>query len=574
MATGKIHYEIHIKPAKGKWKMAGVMESRDAAIRHARELSGSGVAVQVTKETHQPQDGNYLSVCILREGMTNSWSRDPNAGKVDLVEALPCFQPGDLYSFESRQTIARLLRDSLARWRITPLELLHHPGHLERLESTGTVLQAAVQKVAVAQSQAGEGSVAERVKTLHKLISDTMKIVFVDHGKDKLPTFDKSDFTALTEQLDGHPRSEYLLNAAIAHELEQCESWDQKLSTVLQWITELPASETAKRHALNSIDGFVAEIMSASSAVKDVLGQQETLGNAIALLVRLFSGQLADGTQFGEGVLALNRYLATDRLPQSKMAIAGRILTELESNQRLAPKSIDDELIITKKIGAQITIASNNFLPQEQVLDAFRERTKRFLVPETLEQILAGAENPAHRAGKLIMLSEHLVGNANRQQLAKILIGMITEHAFDGYFTSDATPVSERLRQLSALQEKVFQSEIDSAAKREAAERFDYLCTGIMASHKLLEKMIRSQPSAHDKALSLLKLAASDMLTRGKARETTQRQALSYLREPGVLNEYLGGNGNQAESRKKELSILLQQAGIDPHTVLGQSAAA
>jgi hypothetical protein len=34
MATGKIHYEIHIKPAKGKWKMAGVMQSRDAAIRH------------------------------------------------------------------------------------------------------------------------------------------------------------------------------------------------------------------------------------------------------------------------------------------------------------------------------------------------------------------------------------------------------------------------------------------------------------------------------------------------------------------------------------------------------------
>ncbi|HBC55379.1 MAG TPA: hypothetical protein DCZ06_14045, partial [Alphaproteobacteria bacterium] len=160
MATGKIHYEIHIKPAKGKWKMAGVMQSRDAAIRHARELSGGGVAVQVTKETHQPNEGNYLSVCIFREGMTNNWSRDPNAGKVDLVEALPCFQPGDLYSFESRQTIARLLRDSLARWRITPLELLHHPGHLERLESTGTVLQAAVQKVAIAQSQAGEGSVA------------------------------------------------------------------------------------------------------------------------------------------------------------------------------------------------------------------------------------------------------------------------------------------------------------------------------------------------------------------------------------------------------------------------------
>ncbi|HBC55380.1 MAG TPA: hypothetical protein DCZ06_14050 [Alphaproteobacteria bacterium] len=415
---------------------------------------------------------------------------------------------------------------------------------------------------------------AERVKTLHKLISDAMKIVFVDHGKNKLPTFDENDFTALTEKLDGHPRSEYLLNAAIAHELEQCESWDRKLSTVLQWITELPASETAKRQALTSIDGFVAEIMSASSAVKDILGQQESLGDAITLLVRLFSGQLADGNNLGAGVLALNRYLATDRLPQSKMAIAGRILTELESNQRLAPNSIEDELVVTKKIGAQITLASNNFLPQEQVLDAFRERTKRFLVPETLEQILAGAENPAQRVGKLVMLSEHLVGNANRRQLAKILTGMVTEHALNSYFTSDATPVSERLRQLTALQEKVLQSEIDGAAKREATERFDYLCTSIMTSHDLLEKMIRSQPNAHDKALALLKLAASDMLTRGKARETAQRQALSYLREPGVLTEYLGGNGNQAEGRKKELSILLQQAGIDPHTVLGQSVAA
>ena len=574
MATGKIHYEIHIKPAKDKWKMAGVMESRDAAIRHARELSGSGMAVQVTKETHQPGEGNYLSVCIFREGTTNSWARDPNAGKVDLVEALPCFQPGDLYSFESRQTIARLMRDSLARWQITPLELLHHPGHLERLESTGTVLQAAVQKVAIAQSQAGEGSVAERVKNLHKLISDAMKIVFVDHSKERLPNFAKTDFSALAEKLDGHPRSEYLLNCAISDQLAQCESWDQKLSTVLQWITELPANEAANRQALNSIDGFVAEIMSAPSAVKDILGQQESLGDAIALLVRLFSGQLTDDNNLGKGILALNRYLATERLPQSKMSIAKRILEELGSNQRLAPKSIADELIITKKMGSQITLASNNFLPQEQVLAAFRERTRRFLVPETLEQVLAGATNPAERVEKLIALSEHLVGNENRRQLAKVLTGMVTEHALNEYFLSKNTPVSERLRQLTALQEKVLQSEIDSVTKRETTERFDYLCTSIITSHELLEKMIRNQPNALEKAFSLLQLAASDMLTRGKAREKAQRQALSYLREPGVLNDYLSSTANQADGRKKELSILLQQAGIDPHTVLGQSAAA
>lgn len=56
------------------------------------------------------------------------------------------------------------------------------------LESTGTVLQAAVQKMAIAQAQAGEGTVGERVKILHKLVSDAMVMVYVDRDKNRIPS--------------------------------------------------------------------------------------------------------------------------------------------------------------------------------------------------------------------------------------------------------------------------------------------------------------------------------------------------------------------------------------------------
>lgn len=82
MSSGQIHYEIYIKAPKGKWQFCGAIESRDKALKQAKELAGGGASVQVMKET-LGADGNYLSVRIFQEG--DCGSTRPNAGKQILL---------------------------------------------------------------------------------------------------------------------------------------------------------------------------------------------------------------------------------------------------------------------------------------------------------------------------------------------------------------------------------------------------------------------------------------------------------------------------------------------------------
>ena len=572
MSSGKVHYEIYIKPPKGKWQFVGAMESRDKALKQANELVGGGTSVQVMKET-LAEDGNYLTVRIFQEGEKSN--PRPNPGKTDAVEALPCFKPQDLYSYEARKTIVRLLQDSLNRWKITSLELLHSPANLERLESTGTVLQAAVQKMAIAQSQAGEGTVGERVKTLHRLVSDAMVMVYVDRKKNRLPTLENKTIAELAAQLANDPRRDYLFNVAITAHLQACTDWDGKLENILELIKDIPADDGELRdYCLKIIDGYVSEIMSASSAIKDVIGAQEDLGGAMTHMIELASGALKEENMASPGIAALNQHFGAGALPDARTAIIRRVLKELEGPKKLTQESLGKEVKFLRRLASKVAMACGNLIPSDEVLSAFRIRSERLIAPNTLDTYLDEAENPADKVERLLYISDNIVGDANKRKLTGILLAMLEAPLFNQFFTSPDVAVSKRLTLLHELQNKVLQSELDDVRKQLISERLDTLCFGIVESSKIFDRIGGAQGDQLGKCLSMLKLAASNMLTRGKTRDNAQRLALSYIREPGVLNKYMGDRaGPDGAAKIEELRALLREAGVDPETVLARHAA-
>ena len=572
MSSGQIHYEIYIKPPKGKWQFCGALESRDKALKQAKELAGGGASVQVMKET-LGADGNYLSVRIFHEGDKDS--PRSKAGKVDSVGTLPCFQPLDLYSYEARKTIVRLLRDSLNRWKITSLELLHSPVHLELLEGTGTVLQAAVQKMAIAQAQAGEGTVGERVKTLHKLVSDAMVMVYVDRDKNRIPSLKNKTIGDLAHQLVGDPRCEYLLNAAITARLQGCADWDSKLVTMLEFIKDVPHDDLVlRKFCLTIIDGYVSEILSASSAIKDVVGEQQDLGGALQRMVELTSGQLKAEEITSPGVASLNFHFGAGELPETRTALIRRALTELEGPKRLTQDTLAVEVKFLRRLASKVALACGNLIPNDEVLAAFRTRSERLISPDALDAYLNEAENPAERAERLLYIGDNIVGDKNKRKLTSILLAMLEAPAFNQYFASAEVAVSNRLQLLCDLQNKVTQSELDATRKQVISEQLDTICFSIIESNKLFERVTGGQDNPLNKALALLKLASANILTRGKSRDTAQRLALGFIQQPGVLKNYLGNSADSDTSTKiEELRSTLRDAGIDPESVLRRHAA-
>jgi len=148
----EIHYEVFRRVgAKGGWSLHEVVSSRDIALTMAQELMAGEQAtgVKVVKETYNDETGDYLTLKIFEDGH-NQMRVAP--AQEDAPHTLPCFKPDDLYSYHARATMSRLLIEYLARNKITITELIHRADMLEKLEATGTLLQHAIQKVAVAQA--------------------------------------------------------------------------------------------------------------------------------------------------------------------------------------------------------------------------------------------------------------------------------------------------------------------------------------------------------------------------------------------------------------------------------------
>lgn len=576
MSSRQIHYEIYTLAPRGKWQFHSALESRDAALKQAKELVTGSTSVKVTKETLNPADGNYTSVSIFQEGKAAPASSNP--GKTESVEALPCFKPQDLYSYQARKTISRLLQESLNRWKITVLELLHSPGHLERFESSGTVLQAAVQKMAIAQSQSGEGSISERVKFLHKLVSDGMVMVYKDRDKNRIPKIKNNDIGSLAAQLSNDLRREYLFNAAIATHLQTCTNWDEKLIKILELIPSVPNGNdndnALRAFCLKTIDGYVSEILSVSSAIKDLVGEQPDLGALLQTLTDLSCGKLPIEANTPQGGAALNQYFGAGELPDSRTAIIRRVLQEIESPKRLTHDALEAEVKLIRRLAFKVVQASGNLLPHDEIISAFRIRSERLVSADTIDTYLNTAQHPAEKIERLLFIGDNITGEANKRKLTNMLQAMLKAPAFTDFFQSSSTPLPVRLQLLCALQGRVLKSELEAARKSEIAGFLDGVCLSVAEKNSLFNRICHGQGSPLSKCLALLKLASSNILTQGKSLEHAQKLALGFLGQPDVLKTYLLNSGaSSREARLEELKKMLRDAGLDPAVALPRVAA-
>src|ERR1700744_563080 len=264
-----IHYEIFSRQgAKGGWRMLDVRNDRETALEFAKSLMADEKAtgVKVVKETYNEESGDYLTLKIFEDGH-NQFKSTP--AQEDAPHALPCFKPDDLYSYHARTTISRLLGDYLGRNKLTLTELSHRADALEKLEATGTLLQHAIQKVAVAQAASTTTPVQQIVKTLNELVNRAIQKVYRDQRDNYFPDVPLSGFNTLAATLCKQPDGIYVLNGAIANYLRDARGWDDKVLHLLS-LTEQADGE-GRMLLLASIDTIIAEILGGAAALRDLI---------------------------------------------------------------------------------------------------------------------------------------------------------------------------------------------------------------------------------------------------------------------------------------------------------------
>ena len=147
-------------------------------------------------------------------------------------------------------------------------------------------------------------------------------------------------------ELSGKGDGSYLLNGAIARYLKDANGWDEKVFRLIALMNEAPAEGPGRTLLLSSVDADHCRNSRGSAALHDLIGAQENLGHALMSLVQLFLGKEPGNGQGQAGLISLTNRFAADELPESRTAIANRIMVEFKSFRaalsRLAGKRVQD----------------------------------------------------------------------------------------------------------------------------------------------------------------------------------------------------------------------------------------
>jgi hypothetical protein len=572
----EVHYEIFSRQgAAGGWRMLDARNERETAIEFAKSLIGDEKAtgVKVVKETYNDETGEFLTLKIFEDGH-NQFKSKPEAE--DVPHALPCFKPDDLYSYHARATIVRLLGEYLARNRLTLIELGHRADALEKLEATGTLLQHAIQKVAVAQACSTTMPVQQIVKSLNELVNKAFQRVYRDQRKGYFPATEPNRFSALAATLQSEPDGLYVLNGAIALHLKTAASWDEKVTRLIGLMEQ--AEGEGRALLLSSIDSIIAEIVSGRAALRELIGPQEHFGGEIAALVELFLGTEPDGANSRNGLSVLSRHFAADDLPDARTALAQRVMVEFRSMKRLCPDSLFEEFKTMRKIADRLVRGVGKYLGHEDLVDAVTLRSRRVVSHETLTEHLADAATPDEKVSRLLAAEENIIGAENKRKLATFVLSVAGALNFESHFQDSKQPALARMQILANLQLRVLRSGFQDGQRYEIAEILDRIASEIEARAKLFETIAANASTPVERATKLLRLCTGNFLTEGHLASHARVLILAQLSKPGFLSSYTAqiardGEKLDAEAAMTDLVAVLGKAGISAETGLRSIAA-
>jgi len=506
----EIHYEVFRRVgAKGGWTLHEVTGDRTRALNQAKELMATDQAtgVKVVKETYNEESGDYLTLKIFEDGRN---VMKVSAAKEEPPQALPCFKPDDLYSYHSRQTMGRLFIDFLSRNRITITELIHRADLLEKLEATGTVYQHAIQKIAVAQASSTAVPVQQIMKSLNELATLALQRVYRDQKKGLFPTPQAHQFTELATKLAGQGDAAYLFNGALANHLKDSEGWNEKVLALLQILQKAPTEDVPRALVMSSIDAIMAEILTGSAALHELIGGVENLAEALNCLVELFLGNATGGNQ--EGLAPLAARFTADELPEARTAIAGRIVAEFKSAKRLCPNSLVEELKALRRLANRVVMGVGKYLSHEDLIEAFTLRSKRLVTQESLSLYLADCP-PDEKMERLLFVEENIIGIENKRQLANFVLPVMSSAAFDNFFQNSKVPALSRLQRLAQLQGRVRRASFVDVQRDEIAQKLGRLAWDVAVRGRLFEGLEAKNQNAVEKVQTLLKLTTSGFFT-------------------------------------------------------------
>lgn len=565
----QVHYELFIRRTPGAgWILDMATENRGAAITTAEDVMGAGkiAAARVTKETLDPETGEFQSVTILNLGAREL------VKKTKVVENLDplCVSPQDLYTVHARERIGRLLEGWLERKGATPFELLHRPDLVEALEASGTDLQHAIQKVAIPEAQARGLTVHEVIRSFSSLVQRTIERLLKDARKGGMPDLDKEGFARAAERVSREPERAYLLGAGVAASIAPARSWSEKISRLLDLADAAPPAGPPRALALQILEQPLAEILGSRTGLDHIIGAQLDLGGQLAAMTRLAACDTIEALMriepsvakvmppLPEAATRLAKWLAGEDFQSVRAAITKRVVRDLNGPRRLRPGDAAGEIAVMRGLAMALTAAAGSLLQADDVQAAFTQRSRMLVTSDFVEAYLGGGERTARDEIEALMwLVENVIGGANKRQAGRYLSAGVAALRFEKEFRNGPDTAAVKLQKLALLQRGVARSGLAPEDYEPIQMKIGDVGGMVEADARLIPSLSRTPVPPAQKLMAMLRLAIGETAPSGPAADRARLEAMRLVRREDTRADLAADPERMTQVRE-----LIQQLGM------------
>lgn len=552
-------YEVLVQQG-GHWIVQTTTQTQGDALRLAERMvtTGTHEDVRVMQSFFDDKKRSLVENELKRFRRKAAAKSDANPQRQTPLSGRLCRSHLDFYRVENRRIIRAAMMDDLERWVLTPLELLHSQPHAQRMSSSGTVMQGAVQRVAVVQSRETGQSIHHRMKALFEFCTEIereMRLIWRNHEILAVPAGGLKDrMSALAGAKDG----DFLLRAEVSESLKEAKDWPAKLTALYDLMT--PAADDDE---MALFDEFAAEIIESGSAIKSLLGDIGDRADAILALLDIQQGQVPDGQAVAAVLPRLAALFRENRIPETRSALYRRVKQELESLRSVSGNSNDliRETQVLRVLYDKLARDAGEREDARLLLGTLENRAGSILRSETLGTKLQSQRTPMGQIDLLLRLAPGILGLANKRKICAFIIGLLDNEENKSVLLGGENIVEQRMQQFRKWENAVRAAELDPETEEELSGKFDSLCVQAMRKAQYFQRLQREEPVPSARALKLMELAAKDGITSGVARKAVQSELIRLLKDAATLATLAEAVKNDPEmtARLRELYTLLVQ---------------
>ena len=546
MSNGSIHFEVFIRrTANDDWTLQFATEDRQAAVDLAENLltEKKAAAVRVSRETLNEDTREFVSHTVLSKGLTQTVKPKRRNAESDRPV---CTEPADLYTLHARETIARLLQTWLARNGVTTLEVMHRSDLLEQLEASGVDLQHAIQKIALAESQARDMSVHEAMRWFQSLVDRAIARVSRDCRTGVFPTATPASFAKIVEQLQDHPDCTYLLNGAIARSLSTHTTWPQKLGHLLDLVDATPVDGKTGLTANTVLEGYLREMLDSAAALNAVLGPQTDLGAHMGALVRLASADVVSALSRAdpqlstlvpqlEGAAArLSSKFKGNALIGVRRAILKGVIQDLGGPRRLRPNDPSGEIAILRALVTNLSAMPAHLIDIGDLEKAVTERSRHLVTGNFVTGYIADSGSALIDAQALIRLADNITGAANKCEAARWILTTLGGLKFERELRESAVSPTSKLAILADLQRSLRRAGLAPSDSEACITKIGEIGALVESDSRLMQTVQRSAASPVQRLMILLQMAAGETAPQGPCADRARNEAIRLLRSSEI----------------------------------------